>query len=99
MRAGGMDIASGDAPVEAVIRPAPVGRPDSQAIGVAARARRTGPAVYLVATDDSRGPAYAATRAAALQVAQATGGRVVPYDGRQGLGQALPGLLAVMRLW
>jgi len=36
--------------------------------------------VYLVATDDGRDPAYAAARAAGLQLARATGSRVVPYD-------------------
>jgi hypothetical protein len=36
--------------------------------------------VYLVATDDGRDPVYAAARAAGLQLARATGSRVVLYD-------------------
>jgi hypothetical protein len=51
-----------------------------RAIGDAVPVTRAGPAVYLVATDDGHDPVYVATRAASLQLAGATGSRVVLYD-------------------
>ena len=80
MRAGVIEVESRDAPVEVVVGPVPVGRRDRQPIQDAVSATRAGPAVYLVATDDGHDPAYAATRAAGLQLAGATGSRVVLYD-------------------
>jgi hypothetical protein len=80
MRAGVIEVESRDAPVEVVVGPVPVGRRDRQPIEDAVSATRAGPAVYLVATDDGHDPAYAATRAAGLQLAGATGSRVVLYD-------------------
>jgi hypothetical protein len=80
MRAGVIDIEASDAAVDRVVRPAPVGRRDRQPIQEAVSATRAGAAVYLVATDDGHDPAYAATRAAGLQLARATGSRVVLYD-------------------
>jgi hypothetical protein len=80
MRAGVIDVESRDAPVEVMVGPVPVGRCDRPAIEDAVWAMRAVPAVYLVATDDGHDPAYAATRAAGLQLAGATGSRVVLYD-------------------
>ena len=77
MRAGVIDVESRDAPVEVVVGPVPVGRRYRQAIGDAVSPMRAGPAVNLVATDDGHDSAYAATRAAGLQLAGATGSRVV----------------------
>jgi hypothetical protein len=80
MRAGVIDVESRDAPVEVVVGSVRAGRRDRPAIEDAVSAMRAVPAVYLVATDDGHDPAYAATRAASLQLAGATGSRVVLYD-------------------
>ena len=81
MGASVTDIESKNATVEVAVEPTPAGRRAGQTVqDAAAPATRTGPAIYLVATDNGHDPAYAASRAAGLELALATGARVVLYD-------------------
>jgi hypothetical protein len=80
MGASVTDIKSRNATLEVTVAPTPAGRRAGPTVQDAAPPTSTGPPIYLAATDNGRDLAYATSRAAGLELAWATGARVVLYD-------------------